>query len=664
MPQSKTAPQLFTLSTIKFTARPDIIDFRDVMYQPSLKEVPIELPLETYRKHKLPILDQGEEGACTGFGLAAVVNYLLLTRKVYTDKTPVSPYMLYENARRYDEWRGENYEGSSARGAMKGWHKHGVCNSSNWKDRNGRLSLAVAKDALNRPLGVYYRIKTNDLVSIHNALAEVGILYATANVHTGWERVLSAGEKAGIIPFSLKEEEAGGHAFAIVGYTKDGLWIQNSWGSKWGFAGYALIAYDDWLKNANDVWVARLGVPIQLDADNAVSKIQASRQMQITTSFLLRPHVISIGNDGMLKHSGRFGTDERDLQKRFEPGSTFETITHNWKKKRIVIYAHGGLVDEDSALETLSQNREAMIHSNCYPVMFIWHSDALSTIGNIVKQAIYGKEQDESRIKSFNWLSDRWDESIEVLARPIGRKMWNEMKENAIMATRLVSDNSFNAKGGAKLFLDELVKLMDQDESVEVHFVAHSAGSIFIAGMIDYLHAKKKEIESCTLWAPACTMDVFNKSYAPALKEKTIKRSALFTLSDSLERDDTASPLYRKSLLYLVSNSFEEKASPFNDEDEKILGMEKFSASYAGFFATENRHIRVVADREVNESKFKLTSNAKRHGDFDNDPATRKSTLRFILGNEPNTEKSNVIKSNPIVGKINETKPREQKRKK
>lgn len=28
-------------------------------------------------------------------------------------------------ARRYGEWPGENYEGSSARGAMKGWHQHG-----------------------------------------------------------------------------------------------------------------------------------------------------------------------------------------------------------------------------------------------------------------------------------------------------------------------------------------------------------------------------------------------------------------------------------------------------------------------------------------------------------------------------------------------------------
>lgn len=53
-------------------------------------------------------------------------------RKVVPDVTPVSPRMFYEMARRYDEWPGENYSGSSARGAMKGWHKHGVCEEKLW----------------------------------------------------------------------------------------------------------------------------------------------------------------------------------------------------------------------------------------------------------------------------------------------------------------------------------------------------------------------------------------------------------------------------------------------------------------------------------------------------------------------------------------------------
>ena len=123
-------PRKFTVP--KLDAVPDTLDFRDRMFEPTLVEVPTEIPLSDYRQHQVPILDQGSEGACTGFGLASVANYLLRRRKVMPDRKPVSPRMFYEMAKRYDEWPGENYEGSSARGAMKGWHAHGVCAEDKW----------------------------------------------------------------------------------------------------------------------------------------------------------------------------------------------------------------------------------------------------------------------------------------------------------------------------------------------------------------------------------------------------------------------------------------------------------------------------------------------------------------------------------------------------
>ena len=113
------------------SARPDTVDFKDKMYVPTLIEVPAVRLLESYQSHDPIILDQGREGACTGFGLAAVANHLLKTRKDFTSFSPVSARMLYEMARRHDEWPGEDYSGSSARGAMKGWHKCGVCDELN-----------------------------------------------------------------------------------------------------------------------------------------------------------------------------------------------------------------------------------------------------------------------------------------------------------------------------------------------------------------------------------------------------------------------------------------------------------------------------------------------------------------------------------------------------
>src|SRR6187399_2932701 len=163
-------------------ARRDTLDFRDLMYEPTLVEVPAYRTLDDYRRADIPILDQGTEGACTGFGLATVAHYLLRVRSIDPDSAEVSPRMFYEMAKRYDEWPGENYDGSSARGAMKGWNKHGVCSETVWPYRTtkGKLSpdrqltSARSQDALDRPLGAYFRVNHKDLIAMHSAIAEAG----------------------------------------------------------------------------------------------------------------------------------------------------------------------------------------------------------------------------------------------------------------------------------------------------------------------------------------------------------------------------------------------------------------------------------------------------------------------------------------------------------
>ncbi len=223
-------------------ALPDTLDFRDQLYVSSLVAVPPTSDMVGYRRHQIPVLDQGVEGACTGFGLATVANYLLRVRGRMPKADEVSAWMLYTMARRYDEWPGENYEGSSARGAMKGWHKHGLCSLAMWKDNRGNLSLEAKRsaDALARPLGAYFRVNHKDLVAMHAAITEVGVLYATAQVHEGWQNVRTGDEQ-----IVFHDGTIGGHAFAIVGYDKMGFWIQNSWGPAWGSGGLARLDYSD-----------------------------------------------------------------------------------------------------------------------------------------------------------------------------------------------------------------------------------------------------------------------------------------------------------------------------------------------------------------------------------------------------------------------------------
>src|SRR3954466_8352495 len=94
-----TAPRT-AKSKRKLDVHPDPLDFRDRMFEPTLIEVPPGRTLASYQKYRVPILDQGKEGACTGFGLATVVNYLLSSFREasFRDRTPVSARMLYEMA--------------------------------------------------------------------------------------------------------------------------------------------------------------------------------------------------------------------------------------------------------------------------------------------------------------------------------------------------------------------------------------------------------------------------------------------------------------------------------------------------------------------------------------------------------------------------------------
>jgi hypothetical protein len=77
-----------------FDARPDRLDFRDLRNEPPLRSLPLEFPTTEQLAQIVPayvtanlVLDQGRESACTGFGLADVVTYLLWLREIGSTTT-------------------------------------------------------------------------------------------------------------------------------------------------------------------------------------------------------------------------------------------------------------------------------------------------------------------------------------------------------------------------------------------------------------------------------------------------------------------------------------------------------------------------------------------------------------------------------------------------
>ena len=97
-------------------------------------------------------------------------------------------------------------------------------------------------------------------------LAKHGAIYVSSWTHDGWDNVPTKAAKikghADLprIPWDGKPARAEGHAYALVGFNRDGFVIQNSWGKDFGAGGFAVLAYADWLTHGMDSWVVALGV--------------------------------------------------------------------------------------------------------------------------------------------------------------------------------------------------------------------------------------------------------------------------------------------------------------------------------------------------------------------------------------------------------------------
>jgi hypothetical protein len=151
----------------------------------------------------------------------------------------------------------------------------------------------------------------------------------------------------------------------------------------------------------------------------------------------------------------------------------FPRITKTWPKKRILLYAHGGLVDEGSSVQRVADYRTAMLDAEVYPLAFIWKSDYWTTLTNILKDALSRRRPEGVLDMAKDFMLDRLDDLLEPLARSLtGKAAWDEMKENAIWATA-------KDEGGAQLALEELAGVANKDPSIEIHVAGHSAGAIF-----------------------------------------------------------------------------------------------------------------------------------------------------------------------------------------
>lgn len=615
----------------KRVARPDAIDFRDRVYVPPLGLIP---PAALFPPAKLPVEDQGGSYACTGFALAAVAN-LLLQRAGREARPRVAPFMLYSMARRYDEFPGWTEDsGSSVRGALKGWFRHGVCAQALFPDQAMPPAHPQPEkdwwlDAVRRPLGAYARLDPQDLPALHAALAETGALLVSGACHAGWDALAERPQSArlrGLADLPVIERQAGaadhaGHAFALVGYDARGFVVQNSWGPNWGARGLALLPYEDWLENGWDCWVAQLGVVtathLALASRAAPQPGAAGEPVRVAADPVLRdrelsPHVINTENNGRLSRSGRFRTQPEDVQALFT--QRLPDLRQAWGLKPrdavdVALYAHGGLVGEGGAADTASRWIPRMLAARILPIFLMWETDLLSTLKNLLEDALRGQEG-----RAGGGLERWWNTRLErSLSRP-GTQVWGEMKQNAEALSR-------PREGAADAEQPGLVQLARAHAAaggpaLRLHLVGHSAGSIVLSHLLPRLKAMGLPVESISFMAPAVRVDVFRETVLPALQAGEVGRFQTFHLDDKTEEDDSVA-VYRRSLLLLLRESFE------GGRTTPILGLERdwraLQAELAGAATPVQAHV----------SPGPLSRSVK-HGGFDDDDTTLDAVLRFI----------------------------------
>ena len=592
--------------------RPDTPDIRDRYYEPAL------ISLASQVDHSGgQVLDQGTEGACTGFALAAVINLLNMMRG---QSFEASPRMLYEMAQKHDEWPGEDYDGSSCRGAIRGWSNMGVCGDDDWKfvaNKRGELTIKRAMDARNHPLGAYYRLRPN-IVDYHAALNEVDAIYVSARVHSGWFNPKTVGGVAIIQP---DPEPAGGHAFAIVGYNDDGFIVQNSWGEDWGKDGFAIWRYADWQASVSDGWVFRLGIPTPtifgLTAKSGVPVEEAEFFKRGPKRQEIAGHFAHF-DDGKYKQRGDYWTTASDIQ------LTANRIKEKSDKyKHVLVFGHGGLNSPKASAFRTAALKEGFMRNGIYPFHIMYDTGLAEEFKDVILRNLRGAE---SRAEGFlgrikDQILEHTDTLIEDAARKPVTPLWDEMKRDARVPFEI--SNSTPKPDG----LDAIKILAStlKGTGIKIHLAGHSTGGVLLGHLLTALDSLKINnlISSCTLFAPACTVDFYNDRYAPRLKANykgtRLPILDIYNLTDKLELNDNVVKAYRKSLLYLVSNALERK------QGKPLLGMQIFSKNLKG-----TKGLKLIYS-----SGRGNVSRSVSHGGFDNDSHTMNSLLKRVLNGQP-----------------------------
>ncbi len=605
---------------MRFEVQPDPDDDRDQVYAGSGAPLPAAVPPEVFKEHAGPVFSQGVEASCTGMALAGIANYLI-RRYVDAGAESVSPRMMYEMARRHDRLS-DDQEGSNLRGALKGWNKHGVCSAELWPYtacvKHGRLNFSRVVDASTRVLAGYQRIDGGDLEAMRAAVVEHGVLYANSVLHESWAVPYDDGEE--VIPHAPGEPARGGHAFVIVGYDDRGFWIQNSWGNDWGRNGCAILTYDDWKTNGINVWVATIDPEtVGRTAEKADGAAPTAKAAMFAE---LWPHLVVIGDDGAPARKGTFAAAPEDLVALVEH---FEEVTADWETRRLALVAGAGVTPVRDAVRQAEAAYRDLLDRQIYPVFLLWQSDWLSPLIEMLSRLEEDEARDGGEMSHAEWFE-------RAVSHSMAKDAWDEVARRAHLATAAET-------GAVRRLLTQLLEAHARDP-FEFHLVGHGVGDGLLSEIAvrigDDGGSSGATIASTTLWAPATTIEHFERTYEPLLRRGVLDRIGVFVLDQAHEEADGVGP-YDHSILYLACRAL---GTPLHND--KIIGLEEVMLGERKLKKLRKKgKIDVVVAPVGEEGDPLRSSQATTHAGFVTDPATIAATVgRILSGSDTRVQQS------------------------
>lgn len=198
-----------------------------------------------FSRRSANVMNQGTLGTCVGVSGKVVVEDVLPEREF------LSAMHIYHHGQLNDSIAGEDYDGTTISGALRGLRNAGCCKAELWPYNETEASkpkTGSVEDALTRKIESYYRLNLDgekldeDLMK---TLLMKQSLWISVNAHDYLYNIPDYGNV--YEDKYLASKNVGGHAMAIVGWATDiegnTKWeIQNSWGTTWGADGYCWMS--------------------------------------------------------------------------------------------------------------------------------------------------------------------------------------------------------------------------------------------------------------------------------------------------------------------------------------------------------------------------------------------------------------------------------------